>query len=125
MFLIVSCTKNKSDLKRGKARDIYTGALFQKCVAFAEKYKLKLYIISLAYGGILDWNTVIDTYDAVNTGKPFDGTWPKGKGYFVGSRKTHFKNVPDRIKPLIPEVETEHNFGYGCQLRRMNEFLAK
>ena len=121
MFLIVSCSQLKSELTHGKARDIYTGALFLKCVEYCKQNKMKLFIISSKYG-LINWNTVINTYDE-RLAKPYNGKWPRGKGLFVGSRKKNFTNVPDRIAPLMPEVETNYNFGYGCQLRRMNELL--
>ena len=123
MFLIISCSQTKTTLIHGKARDIYAGILFKKCVAFAQKYNLRLFIISAKYG-LISANTNINTYNT-KLSKPYNGKWPAGKGYFVGSRKLYFKNVPDRIKPLMPEIETEYNFGYGRQLQRMNELLAK
>ena len=121
MFLIVACSKNKSNISRGKARDLYTGQLFLKSAAYADKHGLELYIVSAKYG-LIKGDTIINTYNE-KLKKPYEGPWPDGKGLYVGGRALYFKNVPDTITPLMPEVLTEKGFAYGRQLQCMNKLL--
>ena len=48
-FVLISCSKSKLDTK-APARDLYTGSLFQKAVAWAERHQHPWFIVSALYG---------------------------------------------------------------------------
>jgi len=121
MFIIIACSKLKNRIKRGKATDIYNGYLFKLAVEYARLNKYDIYILSSKYG-LIKGDTIINNYDE-QFFEHHRGPWPKGKGFFIGSRMTYFRYVPDRIKPLIEETDTEDNFGYGKQTVKMQKLL--
>lgn len=48
-FVLISCSKSKLATK-APARDLYTGSLFQKAVAWAERHQHPWFIVSALYG---------------------------------------------------------------------------
>lgn len=87
----------KSKLQVGRACDIYAGQVFKLGLKFAEKFGLKVLILSGKYG-LIEPETVIENYDQVLT--TYTGEWPTQKGYWLGGKR-YFKNAPDNLQPLI------------------------
>lgn len=48
-FVLISCSKSKLT-ERAAARDLYTGTLFQKAVAWAERHGYEWFVISALHG---------------------------------------------------------------------------
>lgn len=48
-FVLISCSKSKLATK-ARARELYTGSLFQKAVAWAERHQYPWFIVSALYG---------------------------------------------------------------------------
>lgn len=122
-FIICACSKKKTTVKRGLAMSIYDGELIKKTHRYAKEKGLDFYILSAKYG-VIHETTVIDNYDQ-KLKKPYTGEWPEGNGYYVGGRSLYFKNVPERIKPLLKKKEEDPDFRYGRQLQAINELLDK
>lgn len=60
-IVLISCSKSKLD-KRAPARELYTGTLFKKAVAWAERHGYEWYVIS-ALHGLVTPNQIIAPYD--------------------------------------------------------------
>lgn len=118
-FIIVTCSRYKTFRDKGKAKDIYAGRLFRLVLKYAYKTNLKVYILSHKYG-LIEPDTLIEHYDYISS-KPFLGPWPKGFGYYVGSKKD-FKQAPETISPLIKETLTE-TLGYGKQVKLLTSII--
>lgn len=104
MILIIQCSMTKSNLERGPARDIYIGQVFKLGLKFAEKFGLRVLILSGKYG-IIEPDTIIWNYDLkLDT---YTGEWPTSPGYWLGGKR-YFKHAPPHLQPLI----TGHR-GYG------------
>ena len=58
---LISCSKSKLD-KRAPARELYTGTLFKKAVAWAERHGYEWYVIS-ALHGLVTPNQIIAPYN--------------------------------------------------------------
>lgn len=62
-LLITGCSKKKSNIP-GRAKDVYQGQIFKKCLELATKKNYDLRILSAKYG-ILNPNTIIYAYENV------------------------------------------------------------
>ena len=67
-IVLVGCGKEKLQ-RPAKAKELYTGPLFRKARAYAEKHGDLWRILSAKYG-LVDPETVIAPYDATVAGKP-------------------------------------------------------
>ncbi len=97
MLLIIQCSMTKSKLAEGPARDIYIGQVFKLGLKFAQKFGLRVLILSGKYG-IIEPDTIIQNYDQVLT--TYNGEWPTQQGYWLGGKR-YFKNAPPNLEPLI------------------------
>lgn len=57
----IACGKRKQ-AGRAKARDLYTGALFKKCLSYSEKNFDRVFILSAKYG-LLDLDSPVEYYE--------------------------------------------------------------
>ena len=60
-IVLISCSKSKLD-KRAPARELYTGTLFKKAVAWAERHGYEWFVIS-ALHGLVTPNQIIAPYN--------------------------------------------------------------
>lgn len=56
-FALISCSKSKLETE-APARDLYTGQLFRKAVAWAERQQLQWFVVSALHGLLLPDQTV-------------------------------------------------------------------
>lgn len=124
-ILLLACSQLKLPY-RNKARFVYRGVLFRYALAYAEKQGWRVRILSGKYGW-LDPDDVIEPYTE-RIQKPWTGPWPRGRGYWVGSKK-YFDVVPDRFQPLLSNpnwvggLKAGINGGIGDQKKMARQLL--
>ncbi len=98
--LLISCS-NKKRHRNGciKAKYLYTGGLLRLALRFAYRHGFRAYILSAKYG-IISPETLIQYYDQ-KLREPYDGPWPVGHGFYVGS-SLYFGLAPKRFQRLLP-----------------------
>jgi hypothetical protein len=104
-LLLISCSSKKSrKAKRDgglmEASSLYRGSVFRYSLLYAARNDLIPLILSAKYG-IIQPTTKIAWYDQKMV-ESYDGPWPKGEGWWVGSF-FYFEKVPTRFAPLIPD----------------------
>jgi hypothetical protein len=100
-ILLLACSAAKQrHLKKGQARDIYVGTLFQAGMTWAEENDVEVLILSAKYGWITP-ETIIETYNQRRKNSDAIPLWPAGSGYYLGGT-AYFGRAPERFKSLVP-----------------------
>lgn len=97
-LLLVSCSARKIR-GRTRAANLYRGVLFRLALKYAKRNGLSVMILSAKYGFVHP-DQILDYYNQKLEG-PYEGPFPDGQGFYVGSA-LYFGNVPDRFRPLLP-----------------------
>ena len=98
-LLPLTCTVKKQ-LYECAAAEMYLGNVFKLALKYGKlSGKYDIYILSAKYGFIRP-STVIKPYDEVMPKGGYVGVFPKGVGFYVGS-KAYFANAPRHVRPLL------------------------
>lgn len=110
MILVLACSKEKLDIPRAAAGELYRGTIYRKGKDIAEKVGLPFWILSAKYGFIRP-DQIVDNYDQ-KFKKPYDGPFPPAPwhGFYLGGQ-LYFKHMPQSFQPLV----TPAQIGYMLQ----------
>mgnify|MGYP001591069979 CR=1 FL=1 len=117
LLLLISCSSKKRKTPGLlPARLRYSGVLLQLALQFADVWRLEPIILSAKYG-FINPEQKIEYYDQ-KLKMVYDGPYPTGKGFFVGS-DLYFGKAPKRYCRLIPRLSI------GKQLAFMKQLIQK
>lgn len=135
--VLVTCAKNKKHDGFHKARDLYTGTYYSKCMEYADFLGHPTYILSAKHH-LLPLDKEIEWYDKYLPGLTDDEQeeWAmtvatelrkrydvENTAFIILAGSTYSKY----LKQLLPHVETplEGHGGIGEQMKFMNELMGK
>lgn len=99
-LLLLACSKAKLKVEQIEAHRLYTGNLFKAGYSYGVKMGYDILILSAKYGFIKP-GRIIAPYDE-RFSEVYTGSWPDGKGYYVGG-PLYFGNAPRRFEPLVKD----------------------
>ena len=120
VILLIACSAKKWPLRprvRVPARNLYAGTLTRLALELAAVKGWEPLILSAKYG-IIKPTERIEWYDQKLT-EPYDGPWPEGSGWFVGSR-LYFGKAPERFQRLLPP-----GLMIGQQLKYLKDLIRE
>lgn len=116
--LLVSCSSRKRRVPgEVPAKDLYLGTLLRLALRLARRYEMRAYILSAKYG-VVEPTRLLRYYDQ-KLREPYDGPWPEGAGYYVGSQ-LYFGKAPARFRRLLPL-----GLPIGKQLAYLKKLIAE
>ncbi len=115
-LLLVACSARKYQVAGlVPAHRLYRGVLLQLSLRLAERYGFEPWILSAKYG-FIHADSMISYYDQKLT-EPYAGSYPGGRGYYVGS-DLYFGRAPQRFRRLLPR-----GLGIGEQAAYLKRLL--